>query len=72
MDGVSRASSANTWRGDQVTLDASQTSPEDCVHRAGLEKSSVPSTTTGAEPAWASIVIGLPLAPEAGSVTCSR
>ena len=73
VDGVSRASSANTWIGAHVTLDASHTSPEYCAQRAGSEKSSVPSTTTGwlEEPSPCTTT-GLPEAPEPGTVTCSR
>src|SRR6266446_1255519 len=67
---ASRAPSANTCLGAQVTPAASHTSPETRVHWPEDEKSSAPSTVTLGPPAW--ITNGVPEAPEAGIETCSR
>jgi hypothetical protein len=72
VEGVSRWSSAKTWTGAQVTLAASHSLPVEGAHWVGDVKSSVPSTITGPPAVSATSEIGLPGAPDAGNVTCSR
>src|SRR5258705_13903369 len=67
---VSRAPSANTCNGDQLTLEATQTLAEYCTHLAGCEKSSAPSITTPGP--FARNTIGASDVPEAGNVIVSR
>jgi len=54
----------------QLTVEARNTFPVESVHSPALAKLSAPSTTTPGPCAW--ITNGVPAAPEAGTVTCSR
>jgi hypothetical protein len=67
---VSRAPSANTCSGDQVTPAASHTSPEYAAHAPVAERSSAPSMTTPGP--FARNTTGASDVPEAANVTVSR